>query len=115
MFQFEWHPHIGEIQTEIWVYEKGGVIKHVEVPAIKLSFLICEKIDLVTMWNSVLVYYRVRNQFYDCLAVGHKVWNITMKLHFSIIQNMLFPIVTHLGFCLTMAASAAAVAGGNQR
>ena len=34
MFQFELHPHIGEICPEILVYEKGGVIKHVEAPAI---------------------------------------------------------------------------------
>ena len=34
MFQFEMHPHIGEIHTEILVYEKGGVIKHAEAPAI---------------------------------------------------------------------------------
>ena len=33
-FQFELHPHKGEIRTEILVYEKGGVIKHVEAPAI---------------------------------------------------------------------------------
>jgi hypothetical protein len=33
MFQFELHPHTGEIRTEI-LYEKGGVIKHVEAPAI---------------------------------------------------------------------------------
>ena len=34
MFQFELHPHIGEILMEILVYEKGGVIKHVEAQAI---------------------------------------------------------------------------------
>ena len=34
MFQFELHPHTGEIRTEIGVYGKGGVIKHVEAPAI---------------------------------------------------------------------------------
>ena len=34
MFQFELHSHIGEIRREILVYEKGGVIKHVEAPAI---------------------------------------------------------------------------------
>ena len=34
MFQFELHPHTGEIHTEILVYEKGVVIKHVEAPAI---------------------------------------------------------------------------------
>ena len=30
MFQFELHPHTGEIRTEILVYDKGGLIKHVE-------------------------------------------------------------------------------------
>ena len=40
MFQFELHPHTGEIRTEIWVFEKGEVIKHVEAPAInKVEFL----------------------------------------------------------------------------
>ena len=34
MCQFQWHPHIGEIRTEILVYEKGGVIKHIKVRAI---------------------------------------------------------------------------------
>jgi hypothetical protein len=34
MFQFELHPHTGEICAEMLVYEKGGVIKHVEAPAI---------------------------------------------------------------------------------
>ena len=33
MFQFELHLHIGEIQTEILVYGKGGVIKHFKAPA----------------------------------------------------------------------------------
>jgi hypothetical protein len=35
MFQFELHPHTGEIRMKSLVYEKGGVIKHVEAPAIK--------------------------------------------------------------------------------
>ena len=34
MFQFELHPHTGEIRLEILVYEKGGVIKYVKAPAI---------------------------------------------------------------------------------
>jgi hypothetical protein len=38
-----------------------------------------------------------------------------MTLQFPIIQNVLFHIVTHLDFCHTMAASAAAVSGGNRR
>ena len=33
MFQFELHPHIGEIRTDILVYEKGGVIKNIKAPA----------------------------------------------------------------------------------
>ena len=33
MFQFELHPHIGEIRTEILVYEEGGVIKHIKATA----------------------------------------------------------------------------------
>ena len=42
MFQFELHPHTGEIRTEILVYEKGGIIKHVEAPAINKV----ERLDL---------------------------------------------------------------------
>ena len=34
MFQFELHPHTGEIRIGILVYEKGWVIKHVKAPAI---------------------------------------------------------------------------------
>ena len=34
IFQFELHPHTGKILTEILVYGKGGVIKHVEAPTI---------------------------------------------------------------------------------
>ena len=33
MFQFELHPHIDEIRTDILVYEKGGVIKHIKIRA----------------------------------------------------------------------------------
>ena len=40
MFQFELHPHTGEIRMDIMVYEKGGVIKHVKAPALnKVDFL----------------------------------------------------------------------------
>ena len=42
MFQFELHPHTGEIRTGILVYEKGGVIKNVEAPAIN-------KVDLLDL------------------------------------------------------------------
>ena len=45
MFQFELQPHTGEIRTEILVYEKGGVIKHVKAPAIN-------KIDLLDLWKN---------------------------------------------------------------
>ena len=40
MFQFELHPHIGEIRMEILVYEKDGVIKHIKAPArVKVELL----------------------------------------------------------------------------
>ena len=45
MFQFELHPHTGEIRTEILVYEKGGVIKHVKAPAVN-------KVDLIDLWKN---------------------------------------------------------------
>ena len=39
MFQFELYPPIGEIRTDILVYEKGGVIKHIKAPArVKVEF-----------------------------------------------------------------------------
>ena len=34
MFYFEWHPDIQVIRTEILVYEKSGVIKHIKALAI---------------------------------------------------------------------------------
>ena len=39
MFQFELHPHIGKIRTDILVHTKGGVIKHIKAPA-RVTFLI---------------------------------------------------------------------------
>ena len=33
MFKFELHPHISEIHTKMLVYEKAGIIKHIEAPA----------------------------------------------------------------------------------
>ena len=32
MFQFELHPHIGDIRTDILLYEKGLVVKHIKAP-----------------------------------------------------------------------------------
>ena len=47
MFQFELPPHTGEICTEMLVYEKGGVIKYVEAPAIN-------KVYLLDLWKNGL-------------------------------------------------------------
>ena len=51
------HQHIGEICTEMLVYEKGGVIKHVKGPAsakFKLPKLwknkMCDKIKLCQIY-----------------------------------------------------------------
>ena len=33
MIQFELHLHLDEIRTEILVYEKGGLLKHIKAPA----------------------------------------------------------------------------------
>ena len=41
MFQFELHS---EIRTKILVYEKGGVIKYLEAPAIN-------KVELLDLWK----------------------------------------------------------------
>ena len=69
MFQFELHPHTGEIRTEILVYEKGGEIKHVEALAInKVNLLdLWKKMDLVTMWNRVK--YLITNCSTSCMSV----------------------------------------------
>ena len=45
MFQFELHPYTGEIRTQILVYEKGRVIKHVKAPAIN-------KVELLDLWKN---------------------------------------------------------------
>ena len=37
MFQFELHPHVGEFRTDMLVYNKGGLIKHIKAPA-KVKF-----------------------------------------------------------------------------
>ena len=39
MFQFELHPHIGEIRTNILVYEKGGIKKAPARVKVELSDL----------------------------------------------------------------------------
>ena len=33
MFEFDLHPHIDEIRTDILGYEKGGVKNHIKAPA----------------------------------------------------------------------------------
>ena len=37
MFQFELHPHIDEIHTDILVYENGGVTKHIKAPPARVK------------------------------------------------------------------------------
>ena len=44
IFQFELHPHIGEICTTILVYEKCGVIQHIKAPARVVA-------ELPNMWK----------------------------------------------------------------
>ena len=82
MFQFELHPHTGEIRTEILVYEKGGVIKHVETPAINKV----ELLDLwfVTMWNRVK--YFITDCSTSCMSVllsatrfGISLWHYSFQ------------------------------------
>ena len=75
--------------------------------------LICEKMDLVTMWNRVQ--YFITDCSTSCMSVLLSATQFTMILQFPITQNVLFHIVTHLDFCHTMAASAPAVSGGNRR
>ena len=78
MFQFKLHPHTGEIRMEIRVYGKGGVIKK------KLSFLICEKMDLVTMWNRVQ--YFTTDCSTSCMSIllsatrfGISLWHYSLR------------------------------------
>ena len=59
MIQFELHPHTGEIRTEILVYEKGGVIKHVKAPAIN-------KVDLLDLWKKWTVKWMVKYFITNC-------------------------------------------------
>ena len=47
MFQFELHPPLGEIRTDILVYEKGGVIKHIKAPE-KV------KVELPDLWKKFM-------------------------------------------------------------
>ena len=45
MFQFKLHQRKGEIWTKKFVYEKGGVIKHIKASAkVKIDFPNFEKI-----------------------------------------------------------------------
>ena len=85
MFQFELHPHTGEIRTEILVYEKGGEIKHVKAPAInKVELLDLWKMDLVTMWNRVK--YFITDCSTSCMSVlllatrfGISLWHYSFR------------------------------------
>ena len=70
MFQFELHPNIDEIHTDILVYEKGGVIKHIKAPA-------RVKVELPDLWQSVtklmrddvekgqIFFWKLEGQLYD--------------------------------------------------
>ena len=74
MFQFELHPHIGEIRTDILVYEKGGVIKHIKTPArVKVELPDFDKMKCVMMWNRVKYFFE--NWTDSCLSVFvHLTW-----------------------------------------
>ena len=93
MFQFELHPHTGEIRTEILVNEKDGVIKHVKHQQFtKLSFFICEKMDLLTMWNRVK--YFITDCSTSCMSVllsdtrfGISLWHYSFRSYKCVIQH----------------------------
>ena len=59
MFQFELHPHIGEICKQIGVHNKGGLIARVKAGLSDLEF--------VTITNSVK--YFVENWKDGCVSV----------------------------------------------
>ena len=46
MFQYELHPHLGEIGTDILVYDKGGAIKHIKAPA---------RVELPDLWQNKML------------------------------------------------------------
>ena len=88
MFQFELHPHTGEIRTEILVYETG-----VKAPAInKVELLdLWKKMDFVTMWNRVK--YFITDRSTSCMSVllsatwfGISLWHYNFqsyKMYYS--------------------------------
>ena len=45
MFQFEWHPQLGEIHTVTLVNGKGGVIKHIKAAS-------WVKVELLDLWKN---------------------------------------------------------------
>ena len=85
MFQFELHPHTGEIRTNIWVHGKGDVIKHVKAPEIKkVELLDLWKMDFVTMWNRVQ--YFTTECITSCMSVllsatrlGISLWHYSFR------------------------------------
>ena len=44
MLEFEWHQPIPEIRTDILVYETGGVINHINAPALV-------KVEITGLWE----------------------------------------------------------------
>ena len=47
-------PLIPEISTDILVYEKGGLLKHINAPAIvKVELFDLWKKELLMMWNRI--------------------------------------------------------------
>ena len=97
MFQFELHPHIGEIRTKMLVYEKGGTIKHVEAPSInKVELFDLWKIDLVTMWNRVT--YFITDCSTSCMSVLLSTTRFGISLcHYSFRSyKMCYSTLSHL-------------------
>ena len=78
------------------VYEKGGVIKHVEAPAInKVELLDCEKMELVTIWNRVK--YLITDCSTNSMSVFH--YDITVFDHTKCVipDRHTFGLLSHLG------------------
>ena len=77
------HPHIPEIHTEIVVYARGGVIKHIKALAIiKVGLTDFENIVRMTMRNTVHTVLAVLC-LSSCLQQGSEYHYITAHKYFT--------------------------------
>ena len=96
MFQFKLHPHIGDIRTDILVYDKGRVIKKIKTPA-------RVKVELSNLWQNEkcddvekgqIFFWKLEWHLYVGLCPPDMVWNITIHKGKIILQKVQFHIIT---------------------